>query len=393
MNSTDKLRARVALMAAHCAGMVDIVALPVWVGTLIARFGFDPQQAGALATLFLAGAVAASLVVAPRFNSLRGRWIVPIAYAGSAAAFLACMRSSQFETLALLHALGGMATGVGLSITHGTVALTRNPHRMFGFMQVAVGVFGVAYMAAAPQIIAAVGGAGLFAIFGGIMLVACAITALAFPNVQPGRSAAEVHVARAAPLPKAAWCAMAGISLMNVTQAMVFSFLERMGADRGFTPSNLHLVLIAVGIVNLAPGAIAAFLQHRVDARKVVLGGAVAQAALAVALVASTAFPAYAAAGAFFVSAVIFTHIFTFGVLAELDPSGRAVSATPAMLMIGSAIGPVLGGTLVKFFGYGAIGWAAVAIDAVAFCFYLQLRSRAAQRDAQPARAQASTSH
>ena len=379
MNATDKPRARIALMAAHCAGMVDIVALPVWVGTLIARYGFDPQQAGALATLFLAGGVVASLILAPRFNRLRGRWMVPIAYAISGAAFLACMRSSQFETLALLHALGGLATGAGLSITHGTVALTRNPHRMFGFMQVAVGVFGVAYMAAAPQIIAAVGGAGLFAIFGGIMLVACVITAVAFPNVQPTRSHTAVHDPRPAALPKAAWCAMAGIGLMNVTQAMVFSFLERMGADRGFTPSNLQLVLIAVGIVNLAPGAVAALLQHKLDARKVVLGGAVVQAALAVALVSSTTFPAYAAAGAFFVSAVIFTHIFTFGVLAKLDPSGRAVSATPAMLMIGSAIGPVLGGTLVKFFGYGAIGWAAVAIDAIAFCFYLQLRRSSAQ--------------
>jgi predicted MFS family arabinose efflux permease len=393
MNATDKPRARIALMAAHCAGMVDIVALPVWVGTLIARYGFDPQQAGALATLFLAGGVVASSILAPRFNRLRGRWIVPVAYALSGAAFLACTRTSEFETLALLHALGGLATGAGLSITHGTVALTRNPHRMFGFMQVAVGLFGIAYMAAAPQIIAAVGGAGLFAIFGGIMFVACAITAVAFPNVQPTRSHTAVHDARPAALPKAAWCAMAGIGLINVTQAMVFSFLERMGADRGFTPSNLHLVLIAVGVVNLAPGAVAALLQHKLDARKVVLGGAVAQAALAVALVSSTTFPVYAAAGAFFVSAVIFTHIFTFGVLAKLDPSGRAVSATPAMLMIGSAIGPVLGGTLVKFFGYGAIGWAAVAIDAIAFCFYLQLRRSSAQLDAPTAQIPAPINH
>lgn len=375
MNATDKPRARIALMAAHCAGMVDIVALPVWVGTLIARYGFDPQQAGALATLFLAGGVVASLILAPRFNRLRGRrWMVPVAYAVSGAAFLACMRTSQFETLAFLHALGGLATGAGLSITHGTVALTRNPHRMFGFMQVGVGVFGVAYMAAAPQIIASVGGAGLFGIFGGIMLAACVITAVAFPNVQTTRSDSAVHELVPAALPRAAWCAMIGIGLMNVTQAMVFSFLERMGADRGFTPSNLQLVLIAVGVVNLAPGAVAALLQHKLDARKVVLGGALAQATLAVALVSSTTFALYATAGAFFVSAVIFTHIFTFGVLARLDPSGRAVSATPAMLMIGSAIGPVLGGTLVKFFGYGAIGWAAVAIDAIAFCFYLQLR-------------------
>ncbi|QFZ85074.1 MFS transporter [Variovorax paradoxus] len=383
MNSTTGFRARIALMAAHCAGMIDIVALPVWVGTLIARFGFDPQQAGALATLFLAGAVTASVGLAPRFNRLRGRhWIVPAGYAISAAAFLACMRTSQFETLAVLHLAAGFATGVGLSITHGTVALTNNPHRLFGFMQVAVGVLGIAYMAAAPQIIAQVGGAGLFAIFGAIMIAASVITALAFPKVHPAQAEAAAHDVRPARLPKAAWCAMAGISLMNVTQAMVFSFMERMGADRGFTPPDLHVVLIAVGIVNLVPGAVAAFLQHRLDARNVVLAGATAQAILAVVLVSSTAFPAYAASGAFFVSAVIFTHIFTFGALAKLDPSGRAVSATPAMLMIGSAIGPVLGGTLVKFFGYEAIGWAAVAIDAVAFCFYLQLRNHTAPPDA-----------
>ncbi|CAN7727958.1 MFS transporter [Variovorax sp. LjRoot290] len=378
MTSTDNLRARIALMAAHCAGMVDIVALPVWVGTLIARFGFDPQQAGALATLFLASGVMASMILAPRFHRVRGRWIVPVAYAVAGAAFLACMRTSQFETLAVLHVVGGLATGLGLSVTHGTVALTSNPHRLFGFMQVAVGFFGIAYMVSAPQIIAAVGGPGLFAVFGGIMLAACGITALAFPSARPVPAAAAARAPSAHPLPKAAWCAMAGISLMNVTQAMVFSFMERMGADRGYTASDLHALLIVVGVVNLAPGAIAAMLQHRLDARKVVLAGVVAQAALVLSLVSSTAFPAYAAAGAFFVSTVIFTHIFTFGMLAKLDPMGRAVSATPAMMMIGSAIGPILGGTLVKFYGYAAIGWAAVAIGAVAFCFFLQLRGRSA---------------
>ena len=56
--STESWRGRIALMVAHCAGMVDLVALPVWVGALIAQYGFSPQQAGGLATLFLLGAVA-----------------------------------------------------------------------------------------------------------------------------------------------------------------------------------------------------------------------------------------------------------------------------------------------------------------------------------------------
>ena len=64
MTTTEKWPGRIALMVAHCAGMVDLVALPVWIGTLITNYGFDPQQAGALATLFLAGAVVASATTA-----------------------------------------------------------------------------------------------------------------------------------------------------------------------------------------------------------------------------------------------------------------------------------------------------------------------------------------
>ena len=376
MNTANTMRARIALTTAHCAGMIDLVALPVWVGTLIARFGFDPQQAGALATLFLAGAVAASMTLAPRFHKLRSRWIVPAAYGIAGLAFLACMRSDQFVALALWHAIGGIATGTGLSLTHGTVGTTSNPHRLFGFMQVAVGFFGVIYMAATPQLIGAYGGFALFAVFAAVMLFASGVTALAFPRVQSAPTTEASNQIAATPLPKTAWCAILGISLMNVTQAMVFSFMERMGADRGYTPGNLQILLITVGLINLLPGVIAALLQHRLNARIVVVCGATAQALLALAVTWSTAFAAYAAAGALFVSAVIFTHIFAFGVLAKLDPTGRAVSATPAMMMIGSAIGPVLGGTLVKFFGYEAIGWAAVAIDALAFYFFFMLRAR-----------------
>ena len=35
--STENWSGRIVLMVAHCAGMVDLVALPVWVGTLISK--------------------------------------------------------------------------------------------------------------------------------------------------------------------------------------------------------------------------------------------------------------------------------------------------------------------------------------------------------------------
>jgi len=45
--SIDGLKGRTSLVLGHCAGMIDIVALPVWVGiVLIGQFGLDPQHYG-----------------------------------------------------------------------------------------------------------------------------------------------------------------------------------------------------------------------------------------------------------------------------------------------------------------------------------------------------------
>src|SRR5438093_2863477 len=140
MIRTDSTRGRMALMVAHCAGMVDLVALPVWVGTLIAQYRFDPQQAGLLATLFLAGAVLASLVLAPRFNRLRGRFVAALGFGVAAFAFGLASTTPNFGTLAALHALSGFAAGAALSVTHGTIARSVNPHRLFAVVGIALGV-------------------------------------------------------------------------------------------------------------------------------------------------------------------------------------------------------------------------------------------------------------
>jgi predicted MFS family arabinose efflux permease len=59
--------------------------------------------------------------------------------------------------------------------------------------------------------------------------------------------------------------------------------------------------------------------------------------------------------------------------LARMETTGRALAATPAMMMSGAAIGPVLGGTLVKFASYQTLGMAAVAIGVAALLCFSQL--------------------
>jgi predicted MFS family arabinose efflux permease len=167
------------------------------------------------------------------------------------------------------------------------------------------------------------------------------------------------------------WFGIFAISSMALVQAMIFSFVERMGTDRGFGVANVSAVLIALGVVNMFPPGIAAVLDKRLNARTVVLVGPVVQAIVAVVMSLSSGFAPYAIAAAVFVSLMLFTHTFAFGMLAKLDVTGRAVAATPAMVMIGSAIGPILGGTIVKNVGYGGLGLAAAAIDVLAIVLFV----------------------
>lgn len=371
--STERWPGRIALMVAHCAGMVDLVALPVWVGALIAQYGFSPPQAGGLATLFLIGAVASSLALAPRFNRIDARTAAAAGFALACAAFLAASFVSSFAMLAVLHAAAGLAVGCGLSFTHGTIAHSANPHRLFAIVGMALGVFAIVFLGATPNLIAAFGGPVLFKVFAGVMALAAVAAALAFPTATARLD--EDVVDEVAHLKPAVWYGVAGISCMALTQAMMFSFLERIGIDRGFGREAVTGVLIALGFVNLVPAPLAALLEKRVSPNAVLLGGPVVQAAIALAIAFSGSFAGYAAPAAFFAAVMIFTHTFAFGLLSKLDPSARALAATPAMLMIGAAIGPILGGALVQGFGYGALGVAAVVIAAIAVVLFSRVHA------------------
>lgn len=379
-----------ALMAAHCAGMVDLVALPVWVGTLVQHYQFAPQQAGGLATLFLAGAVVASLVLAPRFGRLSNRTVAACGFAVSALAFFGASMRTDFAVMAVLHGLAGLAAGSALSVTHGTIARGANPHRGFAVVGMALGVFAIAFFALVPPLVAATGGGALFRVFADVMAVASVVSALAFPHTSPAPSVAPEGVfatARAgrAALPRAVWFGIVGLGCMGLVQAMTFAFLERVGSDRGFGLAAVTAVLVALGLVNLFPAALAALLEKRFPARTVLLTGPLLQALLVLVIMGSTTFAPYAAAASVFAAVMIFTHTFAFGLMARLEPSGRAMAATPAMVMIGAAIGPVLGGTLVQSFGYASLGLAALALGSVAVLCFSRLPRQAAEVLVSPA--------
>jgi len=217
-----------------------------------------------------------------------------------------------------------------------------------------------------------------------VMGIACVVATLLFPSVSTNEDLAEDTAGFTRPV----WFAIAGIMLMALVQAMIFSFLERMGYDRGLTSEQIRGVLVVTGLIAITPTLLAALLEKKIAPITVGVGGAFAQGLIALAISCSSGFLPYAAAVVFpFV--MLFTHTFIFGHLARIEPTGRAVAATPAMIMSGSAIAPLLGGVLVQTIGYPALGITALVLDLIAVAFFAVSRSPlpAARPLAQPSAA------
>jgi predicted MFS family arabinose efflux permease len=378
----DSSRGRVALMVGHCAGMVDLVSLPIWVGILIEQFHFDPQQAGGLATLFLGSIVLASVVLAPSFHRLPGRIVATFGYALSAVAFIVASGTRNPASLTVLHGLAGIATGAALSVTHGTMAKSARPHQMMALAGVALGTFAIIFMAAVPHIIGVYSGSALFVVFSIVMTTAAVVAALFFPKPDSQRGEAG-QICRPDRLPLAVWFGIAGIACISFVQAMANSFLERVGAAHGFTAGQVGSALLVMAVVSMFPGALAAFFERRVSARTVLLFGPLLHGAMVAVVMNAMKFPAYVVSMALLPSLMIFMVTFAFGVIARLDPSGRALAAMPATTMIGSAAGPLVGGTLVKFSGYDALGIGAVIFSLVAAACFSCLPRLYPQADSQ----------
>ena len=377
MSKTIGVRGKAALTIGHMAGMIDMVALPLWIGGLMQHYRFSPQHAGITVTLFLLGVVIASAVLAPQFNRIPRRPVTVVGFTVAAVCLLLMalepVEAASFGKFALLHMVAGLGAGSGLSLVHGAIGRTDNPHRLFGMVNMALAVLGIAVFAAVPGMVAQYGASVLFVVFAAAMGLGALACLVGFPDVgdavQP--QSAGVGQPRTSGL---IWMPIAVVICLTLNQSMVFSFVERIGAARGFDAGDVQAVLVTLGFVNLLPGPLAAWLQHRLSPLNVGLAGPVGQAVLAITVSSSLAFAPYALSVVLYVSMVIFTHTFLFGLLSRLDPSGRATSATPAMMMMGSCLGPAVGGFIVSAFGYQALGWAAGAVSVVAVVLMLRLR-------------------
>ncbi len=370
--STEGVVGRGALLIGHAAGMLDLVSMPLWVGVLIQFRHMSPSEAGLLITAYMTGVFLTSVSLAPRFDRLPARLIAIGGFIVGALAFYAIIHVDGFAALVPTHFIAGIGAGSGLSMVHGTISRSVRPHRLFANVNFGVAIFSIVLFATVPDVVQHSPNV-LFYVLGGLLILGAVAAASAFPQPPDGavgRAKTSAAEAGGVPLRLAVILAFVGVALLSAGQGQTYAFLERIGAWRDFPASDIGHMLVVSGFLNLLAPIVAALLENAVPRLGAICVALLIHAGICVAASNSTLFLPYAVAGSLLVFVTIFSHTFMFGTIAKLDPSGRAASSTPAMLTLGAAIGPALGGAVAQFAGFAAIGWVSAAIlIASAVCF------------------------
>lgn len=371
--SIDYGRGRIALVVAHCAGLIDMIGLPLWVGILVDVYRFDPQQAGGMVTVFLGGVFLASVLIAPNFHRISGRAAAVPGFAVAAACFWIAASIHKTEVIAMAHGIAGLAVGLALSVTHGTISTGKQPHRLFGIAGTAVGIFGMVFMAVVPKMIGAFGGPALFVVFGGVMAIATLFALAAFPDKASTLDNEWGKSRPREPLPKAIWAGLASWTLISFAFAMTNAFMERAGINHGFSHEQVATSLLIMATVTMFAGVLAVYLEGRVAIRVVLFLLPVIFASMVSLMLSASKLAMYRIGMATIPASMIIMQVFVFGALSRFDRSGRSLAAFPATIMLGTAVGPVIGGTLVKAFGYGALSMGVVVASLMALLGFLRL--------------------
>lgn len=342
------------LLITFVAGMIDLVVLPLWITGLINSSGFSAQQAGATVSAYIFGVLVANFICGPIFMRLSGRFTVAAGFFVTSISFLSLCVVHGFVFYILAHLVGGLGAGAALSCVNGTIGHSKNPHRLFAVVNIGVGVFGILFFAIMPKLISVHGVQALFLLLSLVTALSVLAALIGFPSIENNQKRPQPAGLQLN------WSvrlfSFSGVAFMTVAQSMIFSFLQKAGQIHGFSASDIGKILTVSAIINLLAPLGAKMLQYRLPAIAVAVVALLLHGCASLVVCDSGDFVWFAIAGGSLVFLVIFGHIFIFGFMSRIDPSGRLPALTPAMLMTGTAIGPILAGVVVQTSGYTALG-------------------------------------
>lgn len=323
---------------AVCAACAVFLSLPVILGQLAEHRGFSPSQ---LAT------VASAETLGLAVTALLGPWLLA---RFSAQRLMSCglfllaginLLSAQdwgFREFVALRVAASIAAGLVTPATVAVIGAARVPERSISYavsaqiVTSALGLYALAQLGAAFGLVGVYGALAAFTLVAGLLLTVGRIPDVAFAN---GDQASEV--------PRPALAMIGSVFFFFCALSIYWAFIERAGTEYGIDVEHVSELLAASNLAALFGSMTAPWFTKRYGDRAVLLVGLWWTAGGTL---------AYSVNLSLFVILWNLLMVVQMAAVSRLDPSGRAISLTPAAQGFGLSLSPLFVGPVAESSGF-----------------------------------------
>ena len=377
--------ARLRLVAAILVGVIGpevFIVQPGFVQGLVQNLHFDDQGAGYAASIEVWGITATTLVMTFLSHRFNWRKVITGSLLLVAVANTACIGVHSKEVFVALRFVAGAGAGSLISLSFTTVGLTEHPDRNFGYLIMWVLLYGAIVLYLMPAAYALSGMTGVllfFAIF--------PLTALPLVRMFPTGGAAAATVEADAVNLSSGLKSLALLAMFTyfVAQGVAWAYLFLIGTAGGLNEQQVATGLTLSQVAGVAGALLPALLGSRYGRWRPLTIGILGGAVCLLFLIGQFQYLPFI----FWVCLYNFfwnmTHPYLLGSMASFDQRGRVVVLAIAAQMLGLAVGPALGASVIAPGQYASVNYIAIAMFAFSWVcilppvFIQQQRARSRQ--------------
>ena len=345
-------------------GVLSFIVQPALVQGFVTHLGVSEPQAVNLAGLEMLGVAIATIVLAIPHLALPWRFALGLGLALAVIGNLASAALAGSEQLWLARLVAGLGHGAIISLSFTFVGLTDRVERNVAIYLVSLLSYGAIGLWVMPQLLDAIGIAGLFLIFAG--LAASGFATLGYvPNsaearVIPNPNARQLGIGLLG-------TALAGVLAYNLAQGIAWAILFLVGIDAGHDEGQVAQTLFVSQLFAIAGALASVFLAERLGRRGPIAFGILAGGACIALLLGRPDYSLFLLAVCGFNLLWNFVLPFILGAVGDFDERGRMMGPAIAMQMIGLGAGPLLAAQLIGGGSYRSAELASVGCFALSY--------------------------
>lgn len=352
--------AQIAAIISACASTAVFLGLPVVIGRLAQLRGLTPGQLGEVASAETLGVAFTAMFGSWFIHRFKPKHLMIVGLQFLAALQLLSAITWSYPVFVILRIGASLAAGMVLPASIAVLSRSPTPERAFSWLvssQIVLSAIELLTFGPTANVF------GMWGIYGALALICALALMLLVPASMPVLH--EEGASAQARISPVTWVMVAAVFLFFCSIGTYWAFIERAGAQSGLTPDEIGGWLAASNVAALVGSVSAPWFCRRFGERAVLLFGSGLVVLVPVGLLwADSGRLGYLIDLCLFVVLWNLLMIVQMALLGRWDPSGRAVSLTPAAQGLGLAFAPLGAGMVAARYGF-------IAAVASSSCFAL----------------------